>query len=148
MSNTFKWAAPESIVTALTTELNSLSDGSFSAVSAAITNETGGVNLYQYIDLEVVLASLSPATGAFVDIWLLPTLDGTNYSDSGKALQTASLLCSIQLDTAASTAQRIVRTNVPIPALDFKLQLRNKAGVSLASSGNTLKYRRHNEQVV
>jgi hypothetical protein len=146
MATTFKWAAPESIATALSGALDGIGDGTFSAASSAITNETGSPALYQYIDLELVLASLSPATGAYVDIWLEPTLDGSNYADAGKALQTASLLCSFQLDTAAATAQRIVRTNVPIPPLDFKLQLRNKAGVSLGASGNTLKYRRHNEQ--
>jgi hypothetical protein len=32
--------------------------------------------------------------------------------------------------------------------MDFKLQLRNKAGVALAASGNTLKYRRMFDQVV
>jgi hypothetical protein len=145
MAQTFKWVAPESIASALTTELNSLGDGSFSSASSVITNESGSPALYQYIDLELVLASLSPATGAYVDVWLLATLDATNYADASKALQTASLLCSFQLDTTAATAQRIVRSNIPIPPLDFKLQLRNKAGVSLGASGNTLKYRRQNE---
>jgi hypothetical protein len=143
MASTFKWVAPETIASALTTELNSLADSSFSAASTAIDNET---DLYLYIDLEVVLASLSPAAGAFVDVWLEASLDGTNYPDHGKALQTATLLTTLQLDTAASAAQRITQRLIPIPPLKFKLSLRNKAGVALNASGNTLKYRRHNEQ--
>ena len=142
---TFKWAAPETITTVFTTELDGLTDGSFSGQSSAITNETG---LYQYIDFELVLASLSPAAGAFVDLWLDATLDGSNYADASKALQTSALLCAIALDTAAATGQRIVVCNIPIPPLDFKLQLRNKAGVSLAANSNTLKARRHYEQGV
>lgn len=146
MATTFKWVAPESIATALSTELNSLGNGSFSAASSAIDNET---DLFQYINLELVLASLSPTAGAYVDVWLEPALDATpNYVDHGKALQTAHLLGTLPLDTTASTAQRIIRWNIPIPPLKFKLSVRNGAGVALASSGNTLKYRRHNEQGV
>ena len=145
MATTLKWTAPEAIATYYTTELNSLADGSFVAVGAAITNETG---LYQYIDIEVVLASLSPAAGAFLDIWIHPTLDASNYADAAKPLQTSGLLATLTLDTTATTAQRIIATNIPIPALDFKLQLRNKAGVALNASGNSLKYRRHYEQGV
>jgi hypothetical protein len=142
---TFTWATPESIQSALTTQLDALGNAVFSASSSAIDNLT---NLYQYIDLEVVLGSLSPTAGAYVDVWLEPTLDGSNYADHGKALQTSHLLCSLQLDTAAATAQRLVKTNVPIPPYSFKLALRNGAGVALNASGNTLKFRRHNEQGV
>ena len=112
--------------------------------SAAIANET---DLYQYIDLELVLASLTPTAGAYCDVWLEATLDGTNYADASKPLQTASLLGAFQLDTAAA-AQRIVLANIPIPPLGFKLQLRNMSNVTLGASGNTLKYRRHYEQGV
>ena len=148
MATTFEWTVPEAIQTYFSTGLNSLADGSFVGVGSAITNETGSPALYQYMDLELNLASLSPATGAYVDIWLLPTLDATNYGTTGKPLITAHLLCTFQLDTTASTAQRIIKTNVCIPALDFKLDLRNKAGVAFNASGNTLKYRRHYEQGV
>lgn len=146
MATTFEWVAPEAIATAHSTTLNSLADGSFSGASSAITNETG---LYQSIWLELVLASLSPAAGAYVDIWIEATLDATNYSDASKPLQTAKLLYTFQLDTAAATAQRIVTPRpVVIPPLDFKLEVRNKAGVSFGASGNTLKYRRSYEQGV
>lgn len=148
MATTFKWVAPEAIATAVSTGMNSLADGSFAGASSAITNETGGTGLYQYIDLELVLASLSPTAGAFVDVWIYATLDGTNYSDNAKPLQTSSKLYTFQLDTTASTAQRMVAYSIPIPPLDFKLDVRNKAGVSLNASGNTLKYRRHYEQGV
>lgn len=144
MATTFKWAAPEAIATYYTTELNSLADNTFVAVGAEIANET---DLYQYIVFELVLGSLDPAAGAFVDIWMDCQPDGTNYADAAKPLQTSALLCTLQLDDA-SAAQRITSRMVPIPPLDFKLQLRNKAGVSFAASGNTLKYRRFNEQGV
>src|SRR5262245_31776071 len=136
MATTFKWVAPESIASTLTTELNSLADGSFSSASSAIDNES---DLYEFMELELNLASLSPTAGAYVDIWIETAPDGTNYSDHGKALQTGGLLCTFPLDTTASTAQRLPLAVVSIPPVKFKLSARNKAGVALGSSGNTLK---------
>src|SRR5215510_813734 len=138
MATEFKWKAPETIASWLTTELNTLGNGSFGSSGAAIDNET---DLYEYVDLELVLASLSPTAGAYVDVWLEATLGGTNYADHGKSLQVATLLTTFQLDTTASTAQRIIQRNILLPPLKFKPALRNAAGVALASSGNTLKGR-------
>ena len=140
-----KWAAPEAIATYYTAELNALANGAFVAVGAEIANET---DLYEYIVVEFVLAALSPTSGAYVDIWIDYQPDGTNYADPGKALHNSSLLCTLPLDTTAATAQRIVSPARMIMPLDFKLQLRNGAGVAFAASGNTLKYRRFNEQGV
>lgn len=145
MATTFKWLAPEAIATYYTTELNSLASPSFVAVGAEIANET---DLYPYIMFELVLASLSPTAGAYVDIWIDYQADGTNYSDPAKSLQTSSLLCTIQLDTTAATAQRINSNLCTIMPIDFKLQLRNMSGVTLNASGNTLKYRRMYDQGV
>lgn len=144
MATTFKWLAPEAIATYYTTELNSITDGTFVAVGAEIANET---DLYQYIAFELVLASLTPAAGGYVDIWIDYQPDGTNYADPAKPLQTTALLTSIPLDTAAA-AQRITSRACSILPMDFKLQLRNKAGVTLAGSGNILKYRRFFDQGV
>jgi hypothetical protein len=144
MATTFKWLAPEAIATYYTTELNSLADAAFVAVGAEISNET---NLYQYIAFELVLASLTPAAGGYVDIWINYQPDGTNYADPAKPLQTSALLCTLQLDTAAA-AQRITSRPCSIMPIDFKLQLRNKAGVAFAASANTLKYRRFFDQGV
>lgn len=145
MTTPFKWAPPEAIQTYYTTELNSLGNTSFATVGAEVANET---DLYPYIVFEIVLASLSPTSGAFVDIWIDYQPDGTNYSDPGKPLQTSSLLCTIQLDTTAATAQRINSEICMLMPLDFKLQQRNMAGVAFPSSGNTLKFRRFYDQSV
>ena len=145
MAITHKWAAPEAIATYYTTELNALANAAFVAVGAEIANET---DLYEYIAFELVLAALSPTAGAYVDIWIDYQPDGTNYADPAKPLQTSALLCTLQLDTTAATAQRIVSRMTSISPLDFKLQLRNGSGVAFAASGSTLKYRRFNEQSV
>lgn len=145
MATTFKWTGPEAIQTYYSTALNSLGNGSFSTSGTEIVNET---ELYPYIQFELVLASLSPTAGAYVDIWIDYQPDGTNFADAGKALQTASLLCTLQLDVTAATAQRITSPICTIAPLDFNLQIRNMSGVSFGASGNTLKYRRFFDQAV
>jgi len=137
---TTKWAAPEAIQTALTTELNSLGNGSTSSASATVDNET---DLYPYIDLELALASLTPTGAPTVDVYLICSLDGTNYDD----LSTNNLgtyLASFAFSTA-TTAKRCVLRNLIIPPLKFKIAVANNAGVSLAATSNTVKYRRHAE---
>lgn len=149
MASTMKWAAPESIATALSAELNSLANGSYSAASGAIDNATG---LYTHMALELYLASLTPVAGQQVAIYLVPSIDGTNYEDGGGAVAapSVSFLCAFDL-RAATAAQYRAQVNIPIPPFAFKLILQNvtiTSGVALASSGNTLKYRRYNMQAV
>ena len=146
MASIFKWVAPESIATALTTDLNSLANGSYSAASAAIDNET---DLYTHLDLEVYLGSLTPTGTPTVSAYLVPSVDGTNYTDGGGATAPPieTLIAVLSLSTSTGAKYRSA-TNIPIPPLKFKLILLNSSGVALASSGNTLKYRRHNGQAV
>lgn len=140
--STIKWLAPEATASALTTELNSLANAGVSSASAAIDNETG---LYRYISVELYLASLNPTGTPIVQVYLTPSLDATNFEDATPP--TFSLLTTFDLATGAA-AKRRVRYNIPIPPLQFKLIVKNGSGVAFASSGNTLKYRRHYEQVV
>lgn len=148
MATTFQWIAPESLTSYFTTELNSLADSTsdttgFSAVGAEIANET---NLYQYINLQLAVATQGSArsAGAFVAVYINYAADGSTYDDtSDKAF--AELLAVFPLD-AATTARTLTKTNIPIPPIDFKLLVLNDTGQALAATLNTLKYRRHNEQ--
>ncbi len=139
MANIGKWNAPSAAVSLLTTELNSLANGSASAASSAIANQT---NLDVYADIELVLASLSPASPNYCTLYILEAIDGSNYpSATGAVLrnQPSQILCTFPLDTSAATAQRIVVRNVVLPPGTFKVVLDNQAGVALGASGNTVK---------
>lgn len=138
---TINWASPESIQTALTTELNSLGNGSFSSASSAIANSSG---LYLYIALELYLNTLTPTSGGYVAVYLIPSIDGTNYIDTTPPANT--LIATMDLNTANATKRRSA-LNIPIPPFDFKLMVENKAGVAFNSSSNTLKYRRFSEEI-
>ena len=150
MATTFQWVAPEALTSYLTTELNSLADSTsdttgFSAAGAEIGNEAG---LYQYINLELVIAAQGSArsAGGFVAVYINYSADGTTYDDTSNKAFT-ELLAVFPLD-AATTARRLTKVNLPIPPLDFKLLVLNDTGQALAATANTLKYRRHNEQGV
>lgn len=139
MSSIGRWNTPSAIVTALTTELNSLATNAMSAASAAIANQT---NLDMYVDVEVVLGSLSPTAGAYVAVYIALAADGTNYpapSAADMRLSSTQLLCVIPTGVAASTAQRVAARNVLLPPGTFKLYMDNQTGATLAASGNTLK---------
>lgn len=143
MATTNKWVAPEAIATALTTQLNSLANGSICTASSAIDNLT---DLYQYIELELVLASLTPTGTPYCLVYLQKQIDGTNDED----LTTSAshlVIATFPMSTAVA-AKRIIVSNILIPPTSFKLAVQNQAGPALASSGNTLKYRRYNEQSV
>ena len=140
---TQQWTAPASIASALTTELNSLANGSLSALSSAIDNTS---NRYQYLALELNLASLNPTGTPFVEVYLFPSIDGTNYAD-GSASLSQCLVASIPV-TTGSGAKLSTATGILIPPFLFKLAVRNQTNVSLASSGSTLEYRLYGEEAV
>lgn len=145
MSTTNKWFTPDTIASLLNgTELNSLANAAQSAQSSAVDNESG---LFQYMEVELQLASLTPTGTPYCLLYLVKSIDGgPNYED----LTTAAshlVVAAFPMSTAVA-AKRIVVANILIPPVFFKLALQNQAGPALASSGNLIRYRRYNEQSV
>ena|SRR5690348_2488744 len=139
MANIGKWNAPSATVTVLSTELNGLANNTMTVASSAIANQT---NLDIYCDIEVNLNSLSPLAGAYVALYILEAVDGTNYPTPSAAdlrLSATQLLCTIPIGVAATTGQRVVARNVILPPGTFKIQLDNQTGVALNATLNTVK---------
>lgn len=136
MASTFKRVAWASIGNQLTTELNSLGNGAYSALSAAYDNTSG---LYLYGSLEINLASLNPTAGAYLQIFMAQSLDGTNYEDipgtTNPGYHMALPLISV---TTGSAAKRIITPVFNLPGGKVKFSLLNGTGVSLAASSNTV----------
>lgn len=147
MATEYKWEAPAALQSYLTTELNSLADDD-SVVGAKIDNVADGEN-EMFIALELVIAEQGGARdGGGVDVYLIPSLDDTNfgYGDAAGLVDPGNLLCTFDLD-AAVTARRVIRANLPIPPLDFKLQPFNRTGQAFAATGNTLSYRLYSPEL-
>lgn len=141
----YKFATPNTVETLLSTGLNSLANGS-RVVSNAIAN---GTDLYLYADFECSFASAVFPAGGYVSLYILESLDGTNYEDGDASTTPTSqaLLATVPFRNATAAQIHSVR-GIVLPPASFKILLINNTGVTLASSGNTLKMMRYNEQGV
>lgn len=133
---TFKYSTPEAITSVHTTSLNSLANAGLSAASSTIANETDRL---PEVQIELVLASLTPTGTPAVNVWIAYSSDATNFDDG--SVSEMELIAVLPLSTSAS-AKRVSRSGYLRP-LDFKLYVENKSGVSFGASGNTLKIRRY-----
>lgn len=127
-------------VTLLSTELNSLATTAGCDPSAALSNAT---ELDLYVDLEMVVTfGSAPTVGTTLDVYLVRSVDGTNYEDAsatGPILPANGYAGSFTL-RAVTTAQRMVIPQVLCPPRDFKVMVLNNAtSQTTAASGNTLK---------
>ena len=128
-----------SIASALTTDLNSLANGSASAASAALDN-TSNLDLYHDLTLTVAAQGSARSAGATVSVYLVMALDGTNYDDVNAT--TAELVAVFPLD-AATTARQATRRDIPVPPGLFKYFVVNNTGQAFAASGSLLEFRAH-----
>lgn len=129
-----------SIASALTTELDGLTNNSNTVASAEIDNTTD-LNLYHDLTLTLAAQGVARSAGATVTVYLVMALDGTNFDDVNET--TAEVAAVFPLD-AAVTARQSTRRDIPVPPGKFKYFVRNTTGQTFAASGNLLEYRAHN----
>lgn len=146
MATSFKWVASASRGNVLTTELNSLANGAFSAVGPAYDNTT---NLDEWGACDITLASLAAAAGGYLQVFLAVSLDGTTYEDGPSSTQPGShnLVATVALN-ATTSAKRTMSAYFRLPPNKFKFVLKNAAGVALGATLNTVALFTANEQGV
>jgi hypothetical protein len=135
------------IATVLDTGLNTLAATTGKAISGALDNTT---DLAIWADLELVVTfGSNPTAGQVVEVYLVPSVDGTNYADGDASIAPPypSLVAAFPV-RAVTTAQRIAFRGVQLPPGLYKYQVSNKTGQAFAASGNTLKERRYGTQAV
>lgn len=136
-------------VSLMTTELNSLANNanvasSVGGSSGVFTNTQGTSNFdgYPRAKIEFVMAAYTgtPAANSGLSVWFIKTVDGSNYDDGSSSVTPIRAPdVFIQVRALTSGPQRIVR-DCWVPVGTFKVLARNEGtGLSLASSGNTLK---------
>ena len=136
----------QSIAWASGQTLDSLTDNEWSDLSDAIDNST---NKYMLADIELVLGSAAfNGTDSVISMYLIPSVDGTNYGDwvgnsTATAFSNTPYFVGSFVTSGTTAAQRLILRNVSLPNGLYKYAFRNKGNVTLASSGNTAKWRPH-----
>lgn len=139
-------AEAQSVTFSGTQTLVSLADNEWTSLSDEVDNST---TKYLFADLELVLASAAfTGTDSMVEIYIVPTVDGTNYPNWTDNVTTDEqennqYYVGSVTTSGATEAQRLALRNVALPNGKFKFGVRSRAGVALAASGNTLKWRPH-----
>jgi len=134
------------VITAMSTELNSLAITSGKAISAALNNATDGVDattggdLFADLELKVTFAS-APTAGSVVELYLLPSIDGgTTYPDgSTSILPQSSLFVGGFAVRAVTTAQIMVLRGIALPPDYYKYLVQNTTNQAFPASGSTLR---------
>jgi hypothetical protein len=133
MANRGIWSLFGSNPTTILNTGATLATATMSAASSTYNNQT---NLDLMCDLEVNIAAFSPSAGAYVAMYILVALDGTNFpaqSDADLRLTTTQLFCVIPVGTTASTAQRVTARNLILPPQPVQFKLDNQTGATLPS---------------
>lgn len=150
---TIKWGTGVALGTGitngqvLTTEMNSLTNGSFTAVGGVYDN-TSNKDRWGWLEFAGG-GSITPTAGAVFQIYLINSLDGTNYDDAASSTQpgTHQLVAVITVKTGAGTKRAVTQVPFSLPPSKFKFVLKNSVGVTLSASGNVLTLYVSNEAV-
>ena len=139
---TLKHASYGTFTTYLGADLDNLA--SDARVLGAEIDNTTALDLYYDFELNVTFDS-APTNGMPVDLYVIPAVGGTDYTDGSASVEPRESLRVGSFDVAnVGTAQRLALLNVLVPPGKFKILIRNSAGVGWTANGHTLKYRPHN----
>jgi hypothetical protein len=137
---------PNSRGNVLSTELNALASGSRTNAGTAIDNSTN-LDKYGYLELNVDFVS-APSAGAYCAIYMVMSLDGTNYADGSSTVDPGADAWVINIPILASTAAQNKQVGpIALPPSKFKLILLNVTGQAFPASGSTLELFTANDEV-
>ncbi len=138
------------------TEINSLASTNAVLSTVQIDNSS---NLDMFMDVSFSLGSVTSAGTPYIGLYWYPlNEDGSTYGDGRFGSSTSAFppqnyyvgFAGLPVGTQALTGMFALpggRSPILLPPGAGKLVLYNGAGIALASSGNTIKYRTYNRQV-
>lgn len=149
MASQIKWSTPGTYTT--------LIDGGVSSPTLKNLANNGQIlgnavttALAQYCSLDLLARfQVAPSVNGTVDVYFVPTVDGTNYADGDATIvpPSTSLVASLPM-RAVTTQQRVAKHYVPVPPFNFKPVVINKSGQAMTNtnSENILSYRTYNDE--
>ena len=134
----FPWNTPTSRTTGIAAQSIPNAEG---FVSSSIIDNSS--NLDDTLDLSFSFTCASAPTGQTVFyVYLLYSIDGTNYEDGSATIQPVKLPIASILARAVATGQVISLAGVPIPPQPFKFMIWNAVGYSVTLTALADTYRR------
>jgi hypothetical protein len=136
----------------LTTQLDALANNSGSALGSIVVNNDTNLDMIATAELQVDTVSATTAD-ASVELWMIPALDGTNYSDwtSGASPRASgAILCGHFVMDGVTAAQRKVLRGGQfyLPPCDVKFAVINRSGTAFPASGSVVRISTWNVQTV
>jgi len=135
MASQMKWSTPTTAACAISTAMNSLADSA--NASGAGISPSG----YLYGDWEIYCGFTgSVKANGYVSLWLLPSIDGTNYADGNGTVDPSVTPNANFPLRAVSGSQRILQTHIQLPSGSFVPLVTSESGCAMAAVGNILRY--------
>ena len=127
----------------MTTDLNSLANNTTN-VGAVILDNTSNRYFYATFELYLATANLSAETNPAVELYLVPSGDGTNYADTGSDASTTDYPSPVYLVgifglQETSAVHRAVIERAVLSPLKYTPVVINKSGQPFNPAGSTLK---------
>jgi hypothetical protein len=147
MPNAVLWqTAPTSRGNVLSTELNTLANGSRTNGGTVVDNSVN-LDKYGWFELGVTFGS-APSADGYIALYLIPAMDGTNYADGSSTVAPGADTWIINISLNATTnAQNKQVGPVALPPSKFKIIAENRSGQAFPSSGSTLKLYTANDEI-
>jgi len=152
MATNFLWSGAGSYSLAvgnwLTTELNSLGSSNANTLSTlgAALHNTGA---WLYADVEFLAGgTFTPVSPAFLELWLLRSLDGGTAYEDGSASVAPGRPADIIIPVRAGTTitPRSGNSGLVLPPGFYKPIVRNQSGAALPASGNLIRFAGYTQQ--
>jgi len=137
----FQWGALSGATTLLSSELNSLANSSANALSAAGTAVAATGHLYGFVEF-VAGANYTPTANGFIELWLLQSIDGTNFEDGTATVapaRVADVIIPVRAGTTITPRANAGLPPIVLPPGSFKPIARNQTGAALPASGNLIR---------
>lgn len=151
MASALKWSSPASAVTVINGDGSAPTLKNLASAGQKLGNVVDNAtdkNRWAAFDLYCRFAS-SPSVGGYVALYLVPSVDGTDYGDGDDSVAPpTTYLAGVFPVRAVSTQQRVELHSVSIPPFKFKPLVINSSGQAMTNTDNenVLKIRTYNEE--
>lgn len=146
------YSIPSDLDTYMDTDLNALANDAVN-IGATVLDNTSTKHHNLMAELYLATVDLSAQTGLTVELYLVPSVDGTNYVDDGTDASTTDLppgsahIGTFYIQKTSAIHRAAILVKECLQALKYTPVLINKTGAAFNASGNILKIMTNSDKV-